>query len=295
MLRIASIAAAAAGVFVGTASSYGVLAYGLTDDNSLLGFDTNNPSMTLSAVILKDGPGPAAGPIQDLIDIDFRQADNKLYGVGKFGAVYTINPTTGVSTQVSQLNVSLTGSRFGIDFNPNADRLRIVSDADQNLAVNVDTGATVTDSTLGPGNPNVVSAAYSDPDTNVSTPTTLYTIDTLLNQVNIQNTPASGVQTARPVPLGFDVTNLTGFDIQFVGGVNTAFAALQIEGEGASRLYSINLTTGAATLAIGPNSPNGVIGGGDRFDGLAIPAVPEPTTLVALAGLGAFVIARRRA
>ena len=42
----------------------------------------------------------------------------------------------------------LSGTAFGVDFNPMADRLRVVSDAEQNLRANADTGATTTDATL---------------------------------------------------------------------------------------------------------------------------------------------------
>ena len=41
--------------------------------------------------------------------------------------LYTIYPFTGVATQVSTLNVSLNGSRFGLDFNP----VPIVADREQ--------------------------------------------------------------------------------------------------------------------------------------------------------------------
>ena len=91
-----------------------------------------------------------------LIGIDFRPANQKLYGVSKSGVIYTIDPSSAVATRVSQMNVAIEGSTFGFDFNPNADRLRIVSDADQNLRVNVDNGETTQDARL----------AYADNDPN---------------------------------------------------------------------------------------------------------------------------------
>ncbi len=43
---------------------------------------------------------------------------------------------------------TLSGTEFGIDFNPLADRLRVVSDTGQNLRIDVDSGATITDTAL---------------------------------------------------------------------------------------------------------------------------------------------------
>ena len=48
---------------------------------------------------------------------------------------------------MNSLTVPLSGSFFGVDFNPAADRLRIVSDTGQNLAHNVN-GATTLNAML---------------------------------------------------------------------------------------------------------------------------------------------------
>lgn len=49
--------------------------------------------------------------------------DGTLYGVDNGGGVYTIDPITGQATFVNALTVPLTGTVFGVDFNPAADRL----------------------------------------------------------------------------------------------------------------------------------------------------------------------------
>ncbi len=60
-----------------------------------------------------------------------------------------------------------------------------------------------------------------------------------------QNPPNNGtLNTVGPV--GFSITGDAGFDI--VGTANTAYAALQTTGDSVSKLYRINLSTGAATL-----------------------------------------------
>jgi hypothetical protein len=51
-----------------------------------------------------------------------------------------------------------------VNFNPAADRLRVISNTGQNLRINVDTGATITDGTinLATGTAAVVAGAYTN-------------------------------------------------------------------------------------------------------------------------------------
>ena len=57
---------------------------------------------------------------------------------------------------------ALTGSQFGVDFNPVADRLRVISDSGLNLRINADTGATTTDGAINRAGaaPMVAGGAY---------------------------------------------------------------------------------------------------------------------------------------
>ena len=264
------------------------LAYALTDGNALVAFDTNAPSPTISSVKLRSTTNT---DIQDLIDIDYRPSNNTLYGVGQFGQLYTIDPMTGVATAGSTLSVSLTGSRFGIDFNPVPDRLRIVNDNDQNLRVNADTGAVTVDGTLkdatlvAPNTPTITDVAYTNPDTNGATGTTIYYLDAVADALYTATDPNSGSVTKVGTGLGFDISAINGFDISVVNGTNVGYAALQRTANGSSEFFTIDLTTGTATS-------QGLLGGGDVFDGLAV-TVPEPTTLAAIAGAGLVVLRRR--
>jgi hypothetical protein len=106
---------------------------GLSADGRLVQFRANAPQATKEIGVVQG----LSGSDTALIGIDFRVQDGKLYGVGNGGGVYTIDTETAQAQFVNALTVPLTGTSFGVDFNPAADRLRIISDTGQNLAHNV--------------------------------------------------------------------------------------------------------------------------------------------------------------
>jgi Domain of unknown function (DUF4394) len=161
---------------------------------------------------------------------------------------------------VNALSVPLMGTNFGVDFNPAADRLRIISDAGQNLAHNVNAGGVTASNgaltyTAPPAAPvvatGITGAAYTNNDVNQpATATTLFDIDTVMDQVVIQSPPGNGILVATG-KLGFDAGAQVGFDIysRLVNGVavsNRAFASLVVNG--AAAFYRINLLTGKGTF-----------------------------------------------
>ena len=133
-------------------------------------------------------------------------------------------------------------------------------------------------------NPNVVGSAYTNSFSGTLT-TTLYNIDSALDILVTQNPPNNGTLSTVG-SLGFNTSDLVGFDIFFFG--NQAFASLTAVG-GPSSLFSINLATGAATQI-------GQIGNGLQIADIAIQQVPEPGTisLLAIALLGSIAIRSRR-
>jgi hypothetical protein len=222
-------------------------AIGLTSDQRLVSFRVNDPDDA-------DVIGRVSGLQGDdkLVGIDFRVQDYKLYGVGNAGGVYTVSTRDGMATKVSQLTVALSGNRFGVDFNPAADRLRIVSDDGQNLRHNVNAGGTTVEDTaltLPPATARVSGisgAAYTNNDLNADTATTLYDLDTNLDQVAIQ-APANSGQLSPIGKLGVDAASDAGFDIysSIRSGRATdavGFASLSVGGRWA--LYEVSLITG---------------------------------------------------
>ena len=230
---------------------------GLTEDMRLVCFNENEPGAARNIDVIKGlMPGDA------LIGIDYRVQDSKLYGVSRTGGVYTIDPRTAQASKVSQLTVALEGAAFGVDFNPVADRLRIVSDTGQNLRHNVNSGGvTLVDDPLdyppatslnavGPTATMVTGSAYTNNDLAPSTGTTLYALDTLLDQIALQSPPNDGTLAATG-KLGTDTGAAVGFDIYSTvrSGVTVSVQALASlhSLNGPNNLYSISLPTGKAT------------------------------------------------
>jgi len=252
---------------VSSAKDKKVIIYGVTTTNQLISFDNETPDTVTTVGAIT---GLQTG--ENILGIDFRPANEQLYALGSMNRLYTINLINSAATFISTLSVSLDGNSFGVDFNPVADRLRVTSDNDQNLSVNVDTGQVTVDSPLTaagpPPDPTIGASAYSNNLAGATT-TTLYNIDYFRDRFVTQNPPAAGIQmrvgelspTATP-PLGNDITNeFVSLDI--AGSKNVAYASLTMPNAANSSLYTINLATGEATLV-------GAIGGGTVVRGISV-------------------------
>lgn len=210
-----------------------------------------------------------------LLGIDVRPANATLYGIGSSGVIYTINQTTGAATPGPTAATVPSGTNFGVDFNPVADRLRVVSSTGQSLRINVADGVTTVDTPVAydaadAGNgttPAVAAVAYTNNDNDAMTATELFDIESARDVLALQNPPNNGTLTTRGA-LGANAGLRSGFDIAPDG---TAMAIL------GGTLYSVNVTTGAATAV-------GAVTGG-VVDGMAfVPAVTQtPTTTTSVA------------
>src|SRR5436190_13703392 len=171
---------------------------GLTSTQDVIRFDSATPGTIISSAPIT---GLVAG--ESIKGIDSRPANGLIYGLSSGNQLYTIDPSSGVATQVTvgAAAFALQGQLADIDFNPTVDRLRIDSEADQNFRINPNNGAIVdSDGNAGNGtqpdttlafavgdanvgvNPNVAAVAY-DRNFQGATQTTLFGIDTALNQL----------------------------------------------------------------------------------------------------------------
>ena len=211
-----------------------------------------------------------------LVGMDFRPATGVLYALGydNVGSaqLYTVNQTTGVATAVAAPFALVLGGatdRIGFDFNPAADRIRVVSTTGANVRLNPITGGlAVTDTNLtyaaGDANagttPRVGSGAYTNSVSGAAPLNTLlYDLDELNNGntssgfLTTQNPPNSGfLNTVGPLLLGaFTVGLARNFDLDIyfnpTTGQNVAYLE-EVNVNGGSNLYTLNLETGQATL-----------------------------------------------
>jgi hypothetical protein len=251
---LALAAVVSAGLAAAGPAHAGLLASGLTTDNRIVTFDTAAPGTLLSSV-----PVVGLQPGESLVAIDYRPLTGLLYAIGNTSRAYLIT-SNGQATQVGPVfDIGLNGSAFGMDFSPNVDRLRIVSNNEQNMRWNPITGVIVDgdamtagvqpDTNLAPAG-DVVAAAYTNNDQDPATPATLFGIDAVANSLvrigGPDGVPSPNLGAITTIgPLGVDTSELAGLDVP-LGASTTAFASLTVAG--VSQLYGVNLTNGAATL-----------------------------------------------
>jgi hypothetical protein len=243
------------------AQGSGELLYGVTPSNRLLAFSSSAPGQVLFSVTIAN-----LAPGERIVGLDMRPANNLLYALGSSSQLYVLNPANGAAIRVGMpFTPSLAGTDFGFDFNPTVDRIRIVSDTGQNLRLHPDTGQVVAvDGTLaydgGDVNagrtPGVTAAAYTNPDNDPSTGTSLFDIDTALDVAALQNPPNNGTLNT-VASLGADAAS-AGFDISASG---ILYASLQTPGAAASSLVQMSGSS---------RSTLGTIGGGEPVTSLAV-------------------------
>lgn len=252
----------------------------VTADHSLIRFAAAQPAQVLQRKALTGLP-----PGERILGIDFRVARGVLYALGASGRLYTVDTQTAALSPVGDAPIGwpLLGAHVGFDFNPVADRIRIVTEAAQNLRAHPDTGRVVDFDDKAPGVQSDLALGYVNGDANAGAApciggsaytynkqndklTTNYVIDLCLGLLAMQGShetrvppvsPNSGrlmtvglLGTGKLVDAAFDISDLD----------NTPLAALRTD---ATRLYKVDLKTGNATL-VGP------IGDGSPLLGLAI-------------------------
>lgn len=252
--------------------------WAVTDAAELIRFNAGQPGRVLER---KPLVGLPAG--ERLLGIDYRVARGTLYTLSSGGHLYMLDTASGRLARLGQAAaIALSGQRFGFDFNPVADRIRVVSDTGMNLRLHPDTGAlAAADPALHAADegarlvslggaaaavPAITAAAYTYNKTNDKL-TTNYAIDAAAGTLVMQGsregtTPAVSPNTGRLVTvgaLGTGPVEDANFDIADID--NTALAALRTGGR--TRLHLVDLQSGRA-------QPLGTVGDGRALWGMAI-------------------------
>ncbi len=200
-----------------------------------------------------------------------RPQDLLIYALGyrstdSVATIYTLNDTTAalsVYAGADSFKLALGAAQVAFDFNPVANRLRIISAANRNnyrlnlmvnpITVTVDTALTYKTTDVNTGKtPLPVTAAYTGSYSG-STATQLYDIDATLNNLVNQNSANGGfLGTVGDLGLTLDPADYT-VDLDVFSKkaplVDSAYLMANITGSGGfDNLYTVNLGTSAATL-----------------------------------------------
>ena len=247
--------------------------YGLTRAGSLVKFDATNPSRAKRV-----GRVSGLASRERLVAIDFRPRTGELVALGSRANLYAVSTRTAAASRKSSLRtmargLALRGERFGIDFNPTVDRLRVVSDSGQNLRVNVDTGITTVDGILnyaagdatGGVATGISGVAYSNNDSDSvaappatapagATGTQLFGVDARLDGLVLQSPPNAGRVTTvgrlenTGLTIGFDV--YSELDASGRAVSSTAYLSNRLFTQ-PTRLFKVNLATARRTRVRG--------------------------------------------
>ncbi len=256
-------------------------AVGVTDlaGDSLVSLDTANPASFTS---VRPISGLAAG--ERIVGIDYRNAPDpvnapgatpRLFalavdgnGTGTNARLYTVDPGTGAATAVGagafSFSTASPAHAFGFDFNPRVDRIRAVNASDENMRANPNNGGRAdfpaNDTDLNPAGQQVSAIAYdrvSETFLGVPNTSTVYGI----NPVTDMLVTVGGINGS-PSPNGGGVFGIGGLTVNAASGASinldialdgTAYATMTVGGN--SGLYTVNLTSGAATLIANMANP----------------------------------------
>lgn len=213
----------------------------LAGDNTLVTIDAAAKKATKTVQL--------TGATGKVLGLDVRPADGQLYGLLADGTVVTIDKDGKATTKVKLEKTLPDGVTATVDFNPAADRLRVMGSDGTSLRANVDDGKVTVDGShkFAEGDmhkgekPNVVAGAYTN-SVKGTKETTLYNIDGTIGALVKQAPPNDGVLGAvgklgiMPKAVAFDIQS----DAQ---GGNKAW--LLADGE----LYAVDIATGKATSA----------------------------------------------
>lgn len=240
--------------------------WAVNHQHELVSFTVDAPGKLISSKALQ---GLETGEV--IVGLDFRVAKGQLYALSNVGRLYTIDTSTAQLAAVNQKPIwdAPKSGRFGFDFNPTVDRIRVVHESGLNLRLHPDTGAQIdgdasadgvqpdaalayvdTDVAVGQV-PKVAAAAYTYNQQNAKI-TTNFALDLAKGTLVTQGTREGVQPSVSPNSgklwtvgsLGVGQLVQASFDISDVK--NEAFVALATKQDMRTRLFKIDLNSGRA-------------------------------------------------
>lgn len=218
-------------------------ALGLSGDKTLVMIDPATATVTGTV---------EAQDVTRLIGIDWRPGTSELIGVTDTQAIVSIDPATGATKMLSQMDTMLTiaeGAAVIVDVNPAADKLRFMSGT-TNHRVDMASGAVTVDGAIAfdaadanTGKAPMIGAVAYTNSFGKPEKTAMFDIDTGMSALIQQTKPNDGV-LATIGALGATLEGPIGFDVATTAeGVNTAWLAAN------GGLHTVDLVSGKITAS----------------------------------------------
>ncbi|MEM7729587.1 MAG: DUF4394 domain-containing protein [Pseudomonadota bacterium] len=240
---------------------------------STMGYALANDGATLVTMASIASPGDAQtfDLKTPLSAIAYRPVTGDLLGFAD-GAVYTIDPASGALTDLSAAfadDATISdGAMVAFDFNNQIDAVRAVSSSGENLVYfpegfgdgdeRANSVLRFTDAFYAEGDANagatpmIFANAYTNAIAGSTAESTAqYALDAETDALVTLANNAGTLETVGPITVDggeVDLSGMGGFDIVSPEeGTDMAYAILQMEGDDMAGLYSVDLTSGAAT------------------------------------------------
>ena len=260
----------------GSGVARGRSVFGVDDAGTIISFGLGNPTLAVRTIAVT---GLQTG--ERIVGIDFGPRDNRLYAIGSTSRVYVVDTTSGAAIAPSLAPaarpaftpaIAANAAGVGVDFNPVPNLIRVHASTTQNLRVRPDTGNVAgVDTPLAyaagdPGatvTPVVAGTAYTNSvGTPVPTTTQLFAIDAGRDALVRLDNPNNGqLATVGALGANINTTEAVGLDIPGAGiGAGTAYATLTTAGATRSRLYTVSLNSGTATVVGDVNHARPLVG-----------------------------------
>ncbi|MBC7827200.1 MAG: DUF4394 domain-containing protein [Chitinophagaceae bacterium] len=231
----------------------GIVFYALAG-KTLVQYSTANPEKIINSSTIT---GLQEG--ETIVGIDFRPATGEFYALGSKSRLYVIDFNSGLANFVAALTtipmgsttavpLALSGTSFGVDFNPVVDRIRIISNTGQNLRAHPTTGVTLVDGPINPQPASVNGVAYDNNDTDTTTTTELFALDVSGDKIFEIDPPNNGT-LIDPLSIKLNITGDGGFDIAPRNAKVTTDIGLGLyEIDKTSTLFRIDVETGETKI-----------------------------------------------